>query len=121
MTPHHNTHLHEHGLATLRRDPHHEGQCPDGAKNKMAAGTGAQQVRCHPAEPGRPDPRVPLVQEVCRLIDAHPDEPARLATLATRVRTTPHRLLRAFRGVLGISPRQYHDARRIDQIGRAHV
>jgi len=72
--------------------------------------------RCHPAEPGgRPDPRVPLVRDVCRLIDAHPDEPARLATLAARVRTTPHRLLRAFRGVLGISPRQYHDAGRIDR------
>src|SRR5437899_10905060 len=70
--------------------------------------------RCHPAEPGgRPDPRVPLVREVCRLLDAHPDEPARLATLAARMRTTPHRLLPAFRGVLGIRPRQYHAARRI--------
>jgi len=71
--------------------------------------------RCHPTEPGRPDPRVQLVREVCRLIDAHPDEPARLATLAARMRTTPHRLLRASRGVLGISPRQYHDARRVDR------
>src|SRR3989449_9483918 len=32
------------------------------------------------------------------------------------MRTPPHRLLRAFRGVLGISPRQYHDARRIDRL-----
>jgi hypothetical protein len=51
MTPHHDTHLLEHGLATLRRDPPHEGQCPGGANNEMAAGTGAQQVRRHPAEP----------------------------------------------------------------------
>jgi AraC family transcriptional regulator of adaptative response/methylated-DNA-[protein]-cysteine methyltransferase len=61
------------------------------------------------------DRRVPLVRAVCGLIDAHPDQPARLATLADRVGTTPHQLLRAFRGVLGISPRQYRDARRLDR------
>jgi AraC family transcriptional regulator, regulatory protein of adaptative response / methylated-DNA-[protein]-cysteine methyltransferase len=71
--------------------------------------------RCRPAGPERPDPRVPLVREACRLIDAHPDEPARLATLAGRVGATPHQLLRAFRGVLGISPRQYGDARRLER------
>jgi AraC family transcriptional regulator, regulatory protein of adaptative response / methylated-DNA-[protein]-cysteine methyltransferase len=31
------------------------------------------------------------------------------------VGATPHRLLRAFRGVLGVSPRQYRDARRVDR------
>ena len=74
--------------------------------------------RCRPAEPHRPDPRLPLVRDVCRLIDARPDEPARLATLARRVGATPHQLVRAFRAVLGISPRQYRDARRIDRFKR---
>ncbi len=75
--------------------------------------------RCRPGGGGGPDPRVPLVREVCRLIDAHPDEPAALASLAGRVGATPHRLLRAFRGVLGISPRQYRDARRLDRFKAA--
>jgi AraC family transcriptional regulator, regulatory protein of adaptative response / methylated-DNA-[protein]-cysteine methyltransferase len=71
--------------------------------------------RCGPAEPRRPDARLPLVREVCRMIDAHPDAPAQLAALAARVGATPHRVLRAFRSVLGVSPRQYRDARRIDR------
>ena len=61
------------------------------------------------------DPRVTTVRDACRLIDAHPDRPAPLATLAVRVGTTPHRLLRAFRTVLGVSPRQYRDQRRLDR------
>lgn len=70
--------------------------------------------RCRPTEPRGADPRLALVHDVCRFLDAHPDEPARLTDLAARARTTPHRLLRAFRSVLGISPRDYHDARRLD-------
>ncbi|HEX4600679.1 MAG TPA: bifunctional DNA-binding transcriptional regulator/O6-methylguanine-DNA methyltransferase Ada [Gemmatimonadales bacterium] len=71
--------------------------------------------RCRPAERGRSDARLPLVREVCRMIDAHPDAPAQLAALAAHVGATPHRVLRAFRTVLGVSPRQYRDARRVDR------
>ena len=55
------------------------------------------------------------MREVCRAIDAQPDAPARLAALSERAGTTPHRLLRAFRAVLGLSPRQYRDERRLDR------
>ena len=71
--------------------------------------------RCRPGAAAAPDPRVPLVRNVCRLIDARPDQPASLAALAARAGVTPHHLLRAFRRVLGISPRQYRDARRLDR------
>src|SRR2546430_9925492 len=54
-----------------------------------------------------------LVRSVCRLIDARPDVPASLATLSASAATTPHRLLRAFRAVLGVTPRQYRDERRL--------
>jgi len=70
--------------------------------------------RCRPGAAAAPDPRVPLVRTACRLIDAHPDAPADLAALSGRIGVTPHHLLRAFRRVLGISPRQYRDARRLD-------
>lgn len=71
--------------------------------------------RCRPAEAQAPDPRVPLVRAACRLIDSHPDAPASLAVLSARTGVTAHRLLRAFQRVLGISPRQYRDARRLDR------
>ena len=71
--------------------------------------------RCRPGEAAAPDPRVPLVRAACRLIDAHPDAPASLAVLSARTGVTAHRLLRAFQRVLGISPRQYRDARRLER------
>src|SRR5947199_1598613 len=71
--------------------------------------------RCRPGEAAAAVPGVPLVRAVCRLIDAHPDRPASLALLSARAGVTSHRLLRTFRRVLGISPRQYRDARRLDR------
>src|SRR5881394_3071629 len=71
--------------------------------------------RCRPGEAAAAVPGVPLVRAVCRLIDAHPDRPASLAALSAQAGVTSHRLLRTFRRVLGISPRQYRDARRLDR------
>jgi len=71
--------------------------------------------RCHPGDAPAPDPGVPLVRTVCQLIDAHPDRPARLSALSARTGVSTHRLLRTFQRVLGISPRQYRDARRLDR------
>jgi AraC family transcriptional regulator, regulatory protein of adaptative response / methylated-DNA-[protein]-cysteine methyltransferase len=69
--------------------------------------------RCRPGEPPSADPRVATVREACRLIEAHPDRPATLAALAARCGTTPPKLARAFRHVLGVSPRAYSDERRL--------
>src|SRR5437899_3846130 len=52
--------------------------------------------RCRPGEATPPDPGVPLVRTVCRLIDAHPDRPASLADLSAQAGVTSHRLLRTF-------------------------
>jgi AraC family transcriptional regulator of adaptative response/methylated-DNA-[protein]-cysteine methyltransferase len=72
--------------------------------------------RCHPGQTPPADPRMGMVRDACRIIDAHPDAPASLATLAARCGTTSHRLRRAFQQVLGISPRQYHDERRLARL-----
>ena len=69
--------------------------------------------RCRPGEARPADPRIVLVRAVCDRIDAHPDAPASLGSLSARAGTTPHRLLRAFRAVLGLTPRQYRDERRL--------
>ena len=72
--------------------------------------------RCHPTEAPAADPAVPVVRELCRTIEAHPDDPADLATLARRAGLSPHQLLRAFRRVLGVSPKAYRDARRVARL-----
>jgi AraC family transcriptional regulator of adaptative response/methylated-DNA-[protein]-cysteine methyltransferase len=59
------------------------------------------------------DPQLVAVREACHIMDAQPDQPAGLTSLAAACGTTPHRLLRAFRRVLGVSPRQYRDERRL--------
>ncbi len=71
--------------------------------------------RCHPERVNGSDPRVEAVRLAGQLIDAHLDAPSGLAALAARVGTTPPRLGRAFRSVLGVTPRQYRDQRRLDR------
>jgi len=58
--------------------------------------------RCHPADANGSDPRVALVREACRTLDA-----------GEKPNGDPHRLARAFKRVLGITPRQYAAARRV--------
>lgn len=59
-------------------------------------------LRCRPAEAQSADPAVALVRDACRAIESG-------AVLATR----PQQLARAFKRVLGITPKQYADARRV--------
>jgi AraC family transcriptional regulator of adaptative response/methylated-DNA-[protein]-cysteine methyltransferase len=58
---------------------------------------------------------VRLVERVCRLIDAHLDEPLTLDDLGTAVAVSPAHLQRVFKRLMGISPRQYLAARRLDR------
>jgi AraC family transcriptional regulator of adaptative response/methylated-DNA-[protein]-cysteine methyltransferase len=71
--------------------------------------------RCKPDAAPASDPRVETVRAACELLDAQPGVSWTLATLARRVGTPPDRLQRAFRAVLGVSPRQYRDARRLQR------
>jgi AraC family transcriptional regulator of adaptative response/methylated-DNA-[protein]-cysteine methyltransferase len=57
-----------------------------------------------------------LVRKVCRYIDARLNEPVRLADLGAAAGMSPHHLLRTFKRVLGITPRQYADARRLGML-----
>ena len=59
--------------------------------------------RCHPADVNGGDPAVALVREACRALDAPDAGSPKL----------DRRLLRAFKRVLGITPQQYRDARRV--------
>lgn len=58
--------------------------------------------RCHPATANGADPAVALVRDACRALDA-----------GRKPAVTPRQLARAFKRVLGITPKEYASARRI--------
>lgn len=72
--------------------------------------------RCRPRLARVPDPAVAAVRELCRLIDARLDDPADLTRLGRRSGRSRYQVLRAFRRVLGVSPREYRDARRLARL-----
>jgi AraC family transcriptional regulator of adaptative response/methylated-DNA-[protein]-cysteine methyltransferase len=71
--------------------------------------------RCRPRERVAADPQVELVRRVCDIIDQHLDEMPGLAELSAQVNVSPYHLQRVFKRVMGISPRQYAEARRLDR------
>ncbi|MGA7915100.1 MAG: bifunctional DNA-binding transcriptional regulator/O6-methylguanine-DNA methyltransferase Ada [Candidatus Acidiferrales bacterium] len=84
--------------------------------------------RCKPRTVRLRDPRTAAVAQVCRAIEtridadgasaAESENEARLTlnALSSSVGMSPHQLERAFRSVMGISPRQYADAQRMQRL-----
>lgn len=72
--------------------------------------------RCDPRSAEPVDPRLELVERVCRYLDAHYHEPLSLATLGERFHVSPGHLRQSFTEVVGISPAAYIDARRMDDL-----
>jgi AraC family transcriptional regulator of adaptative response/methylated-DNA-[protein]-cysteine methyltransferase len=80
--------------------------------------------RCRPCSADLRDARTKAVARVCREIEAriHADAgdvgetPVTLAALSGIAGMSPHQLERAFRGVMGITPRQYADAQRMRRL-----
>jgi AraC family transcriptional regulator of adaptative response/methylated-DNA-[protein]-cysteine methyltransferase len=72
-------------------------------------------LRCEPdsAAP-RADPQAAAVAAVTRYLDSHPDA-ASLADLGRIAGLSPFHLQRSFKRILGISPRQYAAARKLDR------
>src|SRR5213594_2170383 len=81
--------------------------------------------RCKPASL-TPDPEVGLVRDLCRALAAQPDRRLDLDALARLAGRGPQQVARAFRRVLGVSPRQYQVALQVRRLktelkGRRHV
>ncbi|MFN8499113.1 MAG: bifunctional DNA-binding transcriptional regulator/O6-methylguanine-DNA methyltransferase Ada [Anaerolineae bacterium] len=72
--------------------------------------------RCNPRGDDAPNPHAALVQDICRYIDAHLDEALTLEALGGQFHLSPYHLQRTFKAVMGISPRQYAEARRLDAV-----
>ena len=72
--------------------------------------------RCSPQNVLRADPRVELVEKVCRFVEGHPHEPATLSALSKEFGLSPFHLQRSFKDLIGISPRAYADACRLQRL-----
>lgn len=59
---------------------------------------------------------VSLIAEVCEFIRNHPDAPPTLAILSRQAGLSPAHLQRVFKRVVGVSPRQFADACRLDRL-----
>ncbi|MDQ3012808.1 MAG: methylated-DNA--[protein]-cysteine S-methyltransferase, partial [Acidobacteriota bacterium] len=71
-------------------------------------------LRCRPDETAIRDPQAELVQSVCRLIDQQLEDQSNFAALSQQVRLSQFHLQRLFKKLMGITPRQYTEARRAD-------
>jgi AraC family transcriptional regulator of adaptative response/methylated-DNA-[protein]-cysteine methyltransferase len=69
--------------------------------------------RCRPQQAEAPNPQAAIVAAACKYIDARPDEQLTLEQLGAALGVSPHHLQRVFKAALGISPREYADARRL--------
>src|SRR5437870_7762469 len=71
--------------------------------------------RCHPHRAQTGDPQIDLVRRICHAIDEHDEEPMTLKTLSTETGVSAHHLQRTFKNVMGITPRQYAESRRLNE------
>jgi AraC family transcriptional regulator, regulatory protein of adaptative response / methylated-DNA-[protein]-cysteine methyltransferase len=69
--------------------------------------------RCRPRETARPE--LALVRDVCRALEAAGDAPPTLAALGARFGKSPFHLQRTFKRIVGVTPRQYAAARRMQR------
>lgn len=61
-------------------------------------------------------PSVALVQQMCRYIETHSDEPLTLAVLSKTFHLSPYHLQRLFKRIVGVTPRQYVQAQRMERL-----
>jgi AraC family transcriptional regulator of adaptative response/methylated-DNA-[protein]-cysteine methyltransferase len=69
--------------------------------------------RCHPDEAHS---QIDLAQRVCEYLDTIIDERVTLDDLGARFHVSPFHLQRTFKRIVGVSPRQYADARRRERL-----
>lgn len=71
--------------------------------------------RCRPREASSREEQVALVQQLCTYIEKHFERQVTLTDLGEQVHLSPYHLQRMFKRVMGITPRQYAEAYRMEQ------
>ena len=69
--------------------------------------------RCSPHLQPVEDPQLQMVRRVCREIEDASESRPTLARLGQRLGVNPHHLQKTFKRIVGISPHEYADARRL--------
>jgi AraC family transcriptional regulator, regulatory protein of adaptative response / methylated-DNA-[protein]-cysteine methyltransferase len=64
------------------------------------------------------DERAERIRELCRHMERHPDEPMRLCDLARRAGLSVFHLQRTFKSIVGVTPKDYLEARRVQLLKR---
>jgi AraC family transcriptional regulator of adaptative response/methylated-DNA-[protein]-cysteine methyltransferase len=72
-----------------------------------------------PRPTDRPDTHLALAEHVRDYIDRHVDEPLPLVRLALEAGVSPAHLQRTFTRIVGLSPKQYQERRRVDALKSA--
>ncbi|HUX08898.1 MAG TPA: bifunctional DNA-binding transcriptional regulator/O6-methylguanine-DNA methyltransferase Ada [Acidobacteriota bacterium] len=72
--------------------------------------------RCGPDDPGAVSAGAKIVLKACELIDADVDGIPSLQALEEQLDVSRYHLLRVFKKLLGITPRQYADAQRVESL-----
>ena len=106
--------------------------CPSRRPNRIQvvffeSGEAAQRAgfracrRCLPDNTSAADPKTEIVQRACELLDARAEEGGiSLSALGSALGVSPHHLQRTFRQVVGVTPRQYAEDRRLARF-KQHV
>jgi len=74
--------------------------------------------RCQPRNV-RLSSQVESIDRICKYIDANLDRKLTLSNLSAHTGMSPYHLQRTFKRVVGISPREYVEARRLEEVKRS--
>ncbi|BAZ11572.1 methylated-DNA--protein-cysteine methyltransferase [Calothrix sp. NIES-4071] len=71
--------------------------------------------RCYPNKSCISEPHIELAQQICNFLTAQLNNPPTLDELAQKFNLSPYHLQRTFKRIVGISPKQYTEAQRLQR------
>lgn len=71
--------------------------------------------RCHPRDARAGDTQTQMAQQICRIIEENEGEPVTLSMLSEQLGVSAFHLQRTFKSIMGISPRRYAEACRVNR------
>lgn len=72
-------------------------------------------LRCHPRDARGIDPQIQMARRVCRIIEENEGQSITLAALSEQVGVSSFHLQRTFKSIMGITPRRYSEACRVNR------